>query len=207
MKEAFIIIGVVLFVLSIVFIFGPEIKRNYAFKKHKKRVSKKLYSLAKNYDNFLINDFSIKYKEDIIDFDHVYFGNKYIYCFRSLKSLYGIEGSAKDLKWFDYNKNKQFDYIDNVLKINSSKVSILKKYLNIKDDEKFFYSIICVNDSCDIFIKDLDECEIVINYKDIKKFILSKEKDKSVGTINQNMLENTVKSLYRSIQQDQQDER
>lgn len=204
MKTAFIIFGVLIFVFSLLFLFIPEIKPIYLFKNHKRIVSKKLYSLAKNYDNLLINDFCIKNNEQTIAFDQIYFGNKYIYCIKNVSYKFGIEGNAKDLKWFNYTQKKSYDYINNPLITNSESVSKLKKYLNIQENEHFFFSIICLNDNCDSSIKNLSLYENVLKQKDLKKFILSKEKDKSVGTINQSLLENTVKVLYQQCQQDSQ---
>ncbi len=201
MKLAFIITGICLLIFSIIFIFGPSIKRFYCYKKHKKRTAKILYSLAKNYDNFLINNFMIKKNDEVIDFDQVYFGSKYIYCIKTLTFPYGIEGSQKDAKWFSYNQKKGYDYINNPLIENEIKVKSLKKHLGVSDDEQFIFSIICINDSCDIEISDMKEDETCINLKKLKKFILSKEKDKSVGIINQKLLENTVKVLYKQCQQ------
>lgn len=200
MKIVFISIGIVLLIFCIFFIFGVEIKRKYNFKQHKKRVNRTLYSLAKNCDAFLISNYEIPYEVTKISFDQLYFGKKYIYCIRTFTGEFGVEGNAKDKKWLNYNKAKSFDSIDNVLLINNENVNLLKKYLNINDD-KMFVSIVVVNNECDLAITNEDEMEKVLKLEKLKRFILTKEKDKSIKAINQEKLEITVKILYNKMQQ------
>lgn len=201
MKTFFILAGLLYLLISLAFVFAPELKRYLCFKHHKKLVAKRLYKTAKEYDNLLINKFNIAKETENIEFDHVFFGNKYIYCIRDERFKYGIQGNSKDLKWSNIEKDNE-EYINNPLLKNTDQVSSFKKHLGIGNEEQFFFSIICVNDNCELSIKNCGQYETVIKLKDLKRFILSKEKDKSVGTINQNLLENTVKVLYQQCQQD-----
>ncbi len=201
MKTAFIILGIIYLIISLTFILGPEIKQKYIYKSHKKRTAKCLYKLAKLHDNLLINNFVIKKDDEIIKFDHVYFGNKYIYCIKDVSKKFGLQGNIHDSKWLFYNSKSRDGFIDNPLIENTDQVLSLKKHLGVDENEQFFFSIICISDNCEIDIVGSSKIECVLKHKDIKKFILLKEKDKSVSPINQNLLENTVKVLYQQCQQ------
>lgn len=79
---------------------------------------------------------------------------------------------------------------------------MLMKYMNLAGEDKFFYSIISVNDGCETKIEKCRDNEIVASRKNLYKIIRSKEKDPSVKKINQDRLEKTVKLLYERIQKD-----
>ena len=99
MKPIFIILLVVFLLLLLAFLFGPIIKRKYIEVNYKKIVSKTLYKYALDHDVFLINDIKLPYNGGFIIFDHILFGEKYIYCIKDVHESYGKEGSAEDLKW------------------------------------------------------------------------------------------------------------
>ena len=82
MKTEFIIALVVFSLILLLFLFVPSIKRLIEFKYYKKNTGKVLYKYASDYDVFLLNDVNIPYGDEIIRFDHILFGNKFIYCIK-----------------------------------------------------------------------------------------------------------------------------
>lgn len=199
MKPIFIILLVVFLLLLLAFLFGPIIKRKYIEVNYKKIVSKTLYKYALDHDVFLINDIKLPYNGGFIIFDHILFGEKYIYCIKDIHESFGIEGSAEDLKWFTYSKKGKVDYIVNPFKENNHNVSLLMKYMNSTVEDKLYFSIVCVNDDCDRSISKCRDDEIICKNKELYKVIKEKEKDSSIKNINQDKLGQTVKFLFDEI--------
>lgn len=199
--KLFLIIFIILFVIgSLVFLFGPIFKIRLGLIFHKRLTAKTLYKYAKDFDVFLINNVSLPINDKAIEFDHILFGEKFIYCIKDSSYKVGIEGSAEDLKWFSYNSKGDMEYVENPFQKNNLNLSMLMKYMNLTGEDKFFYSIISVNDGCEAKIEKCRENEIVTSRKNLYKIIRSKEKDPSVKKINQDRLEKTVKLLYERIQ-------
>ena len=194
MKTEFIIALVVFSLILLLFLFVPSIKRLIEFKYYKKNTGKVLYKYASDYDVFLLNDVNIPYGDEIIRFDHILFGNKFIYCIKDECHRIGLEGSAEDLKWFSY------DYISNPFKENNLNIILLSNFMKINIKDKFFYSIVCVNDSCLTSIEKCKDDEIVCNTSSLYKRIKELEQNNSVSNINQERLETVVKMLYERIQ-------
>lgn len=199
MKPIFIISLSIFILLLLAFLFGPIIKRKYIELNNKKIISKSLYKYALDHDIFLINDIKLAYNNEFILFDHILFGEKYIYCIKDVHEPIGIEGSAEDLKWFTYSKKGKVDYIANPFKENNLNVNMLMKYMNSSTDDKLYYSIICTNDDCDRHISKCRDDEIICKNKEIYKVIKEKEKDSSIKNINQEKLGKTVKFLFDEI--------
>ena len=195
-----LIIFITLFIIgAIVFLLGPIIKVKCGLVFHKRLTAKTLYKYAKDYDVFLINNVSLPINDRAIEFDHVLFGEKFIYCIKDASYKVGIEGSAEDLKWFSYNTKGEMEYVENPFQKNNANLSMLMKYMNLTSEDKFFYSIISVNDSCETKIEKCKDNEIVVSKENLYKVIKSKEKDSTVKKIDQERLEKTVKLLYERI--------
>ena len=184
----------------LIFLFYPILKKQYEYKNHRKIVAKTLYKYASDYDVFLLNNVKLKYGDETIIFDHILFGEKFIYCIKDECQKVGIEGNAEDLKWFSFNLKGDFEYIPNPFKSNNLNVVMLSHYLKINIEDRFFYSIICVNDSCLINVEKCKDDEIIINHKNLYNLIKNKERDNSYRKINQERLQKVVKILYEQTQ-------
>ncbi len=196
MKIIFILLGIFLSCFCILFLFGPFIKIRYEERFFHRIIGKELYKIAVNHDNFIIHDVEIKFIDGFIHFDHLFFGNKYIYCIRNVYYTYGIEGSNQDLKWFHYDRKGNFEYIENPLKSNKIQMEKMKTYMKVPNDQKFFYSIIVINDDCTFRIHDYQEDEIVIKRSELKKFLKEKENDPNISSFQQKQLEKIVQQIY-----------
>ena len=200
MKFGLILFLVLFAIGSFVFLFGPIIKIKLGLIFHKRLTAKTLYKYAKDFDVFLINNVSLPINDKAIEFDHILFGEKFIYCIKDCSYKVGIEGSAGDLKWFSYNKKGDMEYIENPFQKNNLNLSMLRKYMNLTNEDKFFYSIVSINDGCETKIEKCGDNEVITTRKDLYKIIRAKEKDSSVKKINQERLEKTVKLLYERIE-------
>lgn len=201
MKIYFIIgISVLIFIL-IIFIFAPIIKRKINYTFHKKNVGRKLYSLAKDNDTYLIQNFEIKSAEKSITFDHLYFGKKYIYCIKDIVYPLGIEGNAQDVKWFNYQKNKEIVTIMNPFKENEINISSLARILKVNNPCDYFISIICINNDCSNSITNCTNNQKIVSLKNLNKEIKNIEKRKDIKKLNQKMLDHTVQALYKKVTQ------
>lgn len=199
MKITLICISIVFALILLVFLLGPIVKRFYEYKYHKKVTAKVLYKYAKDYDVYLLNNVSLPINDKSIVFDHILFGEKFIYCIKDASYKNGIEGSAEDLKWFDYNKKGEMNYIENPFQENNLNISMLTNYMNLKSNDDFFYSVIAINNSCSYKIDKCNKREIVACNHDLYKIIAKTEKNAEVRAFNESRLEEAVKILYERI--------
>ena len=206
MKIAFILIAIFLVFFFIIFLFYPLFKRQYELRFYKRIVGRTLYRIALNHDNFLINNVELKLNENMISFDHVFFGKKYIYCIKDIAYTIGIEGESRDTKWFQYDKKGMFKYIENPLRNNYVQMEFLKSYLHAGKEQNFFFSIVVINDDCEFNVYQPQEGEILIKRKDLKKFLKSKEDDENIATINQDQLEKIVQNLHDRCEKNNKEE-
>ena len=132
-----------------------------------------VYQLAMVYDFYVINDLVLEIDTKFIHFNHILFGDKYIYCICDHYYDGPLSGKFTDQQWFLYKNNGQLDHIKNPLLLHKARLSYVTSALRA---EELFIGLCIVNESCLVDeIKDAPEYLNVINQKDFKEYIYKKE--------------------------------
>lgn len=163
----------------------------------KKKVYKTLYKIAKNYDLYLLNKVAIKVGNKIIHFDHLLFGDKYIYCVGRNYYSYGIDGKMSDPSWFSYNHRGKNKIINNPMKLHRERVNYFASL--ITSSKELFVACVIVNNSCLLrnVIDGEDKYSKVINLKNFEKLVKNYERDNSVSEIDPQLLSRLVLDIYK----------
>lgn len=191
-----IIFLIILVILSLIIIFYHPISLWIEKKTFKHRVYKKVYKIAKNYDFYLLNKVAINVDGKIIHFDHLLFGNKYIYCIGSNYYSFAINGKFDDATWFKYKKNKTFQLIKNPMKIHRERVNYFASLITSSKD--LFVSCVIINDSC--LLPEIDGCsnyDKIINLNKLENLVKEKESNKDISFIDQKLLHRLVLDIYK----------
>ncbi len=200
---AFVITAVIVIILLLLaFIFFPIINRFLEKKFFKKMVAKKLYKSSVNDDVFLINDVVLN-NDKSIKFDHMYFGQKFIFCIKDLYVDVGINGSAKNNLLFNYDKKGKKTFIENPLMVNDNQVSQLWYFLRLRQNN-LIYSIVCINDSASMDVSDFGEKSFIVKKKDLIKTIKKLEKDTKIVSFKKENEEKIVKKIYNMVEKNKE---
>ena len=128
-----------------VFLYGP-VKR-FVYKHHTIRAYyRKVYRVAQERDLLLVNKFANRTAEfEEFHIDHILFGTKYFYCIRDRYYDGAIAAKEEDESWIFFHKKKT-EYIKNPMMVNKLRLQRLSLMSGI--DEKFFISVVLINDDC-----------------------------------------------------------
>ena len=190
-----IIILIILVLLSIYLIFYRPINSKIEKTFFKINCAKKIYMVAKNHDCYLLNKVAIKVEGKIIHFDHILFGDKFIYCIVTRYYSVALNGKLDDASWFHYFRNNDFEIIKNPLRLNKERVDYFSSL--ITSSKEIFVGMLIVNNSCLIDkIEGVSNNELLINIRDFEKTIKRYEQNESVTPIEPHSLKLLVKDIY-----------
>ena len=185
-------------------IFTPLVKEQLEKKSFQKKFYTDVYQLAIDRDYYVINDVVLEIDTKFIHFNHILFGDKYIYCICDHYYDGPLSGKFTDQQWFLYKNNGQLDHIKNPLLLHKARLSYVTSALRA---EELFIGLCIVNESCLVDeIKDAPEYLNVINQKDFKEYIYKKEKE-NVPPINSIQLDSLVQQIYQKNLQSKEKER
>ncbi|MGI6644913.1 MAG: nuclease-related domain-containing protein [Bacilli bacterium] len=146
-------------------------------------------------DYYLINDFRLEYEKDReLIYDHLLFGDKYIYVIkdRYYKGLLRGERSDATLRLVNKKTEKE-TLIENPILEND----FLRKKLALRTqiEEGVFISIVLVNDECDILSLDNNVSNsYIINRKDFASLIEAIE-SRDINPFNKEQLATIVSDI------------
>ena len=163
-----------------------------------------VYQLAIDRDYYVINDVVLEIDTKFIHFNHILFGDKYIYCICDTYFDGPISGKNRDSQWFLYKNNGQVSHIKNPLVLHKSRLSYITSALRA---EELFVGIIVVNESCIVDqIDDLPDNLTIVNEKEFKDYIIKREKE-NIPPINSIQLDSLVQQIYQKNIQSREKEK
>lgn len=175
-------------------IFTPIVKDILEKKNFTKKFYSDVYQLAIDKDFYVINDVVLEIDTKFIHFNHILFGDKYIYCICDSYYEGPISGKFTDQQWFMYKNNGQVEHIKNPLVLHKSRLNYVTSTLRA---EELFIGICVVNESCLVDeIKDLPDNLNVINVNEFKDYINKKEKE-AIPPIDSLQLDSLVQQIYQ----------
>lgn len=189
-----IIFVTLLVIASTLILVWPFIKQLRAKKEFFSREYHILYDIARDKDYYLINAVQLDIDTKKIHFDHILFGEKYIYCIGNYFSKGSISGNFSDHKWFLYEPNGKTSHIKNPLLLHKTRIDYLQSAIKAED---IIIGLCVCNDDCLIDkINDVPSNVSIINQKDLKQFILKREKS-NIPLIDSIQLDSLVRLIYR----------
>ena len=195
MKAGLIILVICLVLLGVFLIFYNFIVLTIEKLTFKKKTAKKIYQIAMDHDYYLLNEVAMKIGTHTIHFDHILFGNKYIYCIVTRHYNVGVNGNFEDASWFNYKINGKCKMMKNPLRLNRERVDYFATAITSSKD--MFVGMLVVNDSCLVStIKGAGESDLILNVKHLEKTIKDHENRNDVSVIDPKMLELLVKDIY-----------
>ena len=189
-----IILVISLIIASTLILLWPYMKMLRSRKDFFKREYKTVYEIAKDKDFYLINNVQLNIDTKVIHFDHILFGEKYIYCIGNYFCKGSISGKFSDSKWFLYKNFSKTEHIKNPLLLHKTRIDYLQSAIKAED---IIIGLCVANDECLIDeVKDAPDHIQIINQKDLKQYILKKEKV-NIATIASLQLDSLVHTIYR----------
>ena len=182
----------IIVVILLILIFFHQLSNFFEKIFFRFNVARKVYKIAKDNDYYLLNKVAINIEGKIIHFDHLLFGNKYIYCIGVNYYSVAINGRLNDKKWFHYKSNNGFDYINNPMRIHRERVNYFSSLTGSSSD--IFVSTIVINDSC--LIEDNNyKYDKIINLKNLSRLVKDYENE-NVEVIDPSTLDKLVHDVY-----------
>ena len=194
----FIALAILLVLVVCFIIFYPIILKRKYKKGFVKIYGKKIYRYALHNDLYLINQLELRCNDDqMLNIDHLLFGNKYIYVISDYYLPGVIEAKENDQSFIyqSIEKNSQKVYIDSLLLRNEA---ITKKLaVNLGLNPSLFVSIAIVdNDSEFKELKKTNKDNYMIHISNFSK-LLNKLESRNVAPLNDEQLKYTVKDVNR----------
>lgn len=186
-----------LLALAILFFFTfPFIKKGVKQKHFKLLMKRKISSISLRNNFNVIDDLKIDRNGDLIHFDHIVFGNKYIYLINDVTCFNTILGKSEDNSWLMVNSHtKETNYIDNFL--IKTRLDLEKFSRVAKLDKSLLVVITNLNNECNIKIDSKNvENSYVTKEGKLKKLILEKERE-NVSEINKEQLQIVFEDIKR----------
>lgn len=190
-------------IISLLVLLLPVIKEHQDDKQFFKRVYDYTYQIAKDKDLYLINNIEIEIDTKTIHFNHILFGNKYIYCISNLSLRGGLSGKFADDQWFKYDEKNTRTVGKNPMLLHKARLDYLISALNVKEEDLFVGICVC-NDSCLIDdIEGMPKNLAIINESELYGFVDEKEKE-NIASIDQLQLDGLVHLIYQKNQMNKQ---
>lgn len=185
-------------------IFQPIVKEALEKKTFLKEFYSSVYQLAIDKDFYVINDVVLEIDTKFIHFNHILFGDKYIYCICDSYMEGPISGKFSDNQWFMYKNNGELEHIKNPLILHRSRLSYVTSSLRA---EGLFIGLFVVNKSCIVDkIEDIPDNLAIVNEDEFKDYILKKEKE-NIPPINTLQLDSLVQQVYQKNIQSREKEK
>lgn len=159
-------------------------------------VARKVYQIAKNNDYYLLNKVAINVEGKTIHFDHLLFGDKYIFCIGMNYYPLSINGKFNDKNWFRYKRNNKFVYINNPMRLHRERVNFFSSLISSSSD--LFVATIVVNNSCLIDEKNVRDYDKMVNLSRLEEMVKSFETRKDVDPIDPLLLHQLVQDVYKN---------
>jgi hypothetical protein len=193
-----------LVILYAYLIFKPIIKDAVEKNTFHKKFYTEVYQLAIDKDFYVINDVVLEIDTKFIHFNHILFGDKYIYCICDSYFEGPISGKYSDQQWFLYKNNGQLLHIKNPLLLHRARLNYLTSTLRA---EELFVGICVVNESCIVDnIEEIPDSLAVLNVHEFKEYIYKREKE-SIPPINSIQLDSLVQQIYQKNLQSKEKEK
>ena len=195
----FITLGVLLLLVTILFLTYPSLKRRYFKRHYVKAYGRRVFSVANNLDFYLINRLVLEAPDDTkLKVDHLLFGDKYIYVIKDYYLYGAIEGKDIDNSFIFYSMNKKDNlksYIDNLLNENDKRIEKLAMITGNK--KTFFINIVILNNDCDISRLQVEnKHRFIIHRKDLK-IVVEQLEAKDIAPLEKNKLNYLVHDLAK----------
>ena len=189
-----IILISLLVILFAYLIFQPIIKEALEKKTFLKNFYTSVYQLAIDKDFYVINDVVLEIDTKFIHFNHILFGDKYIYCICDSYMDGPVSGKFSDNQWFMYRNNGNIEHIKNPLILHRSRLSYVTSSLRA---EELFVGLFVVNKSCIVDeIVDIPDNIALVNEEEFRDYILKREKE-NIPPINTLQLDSLVQQVYQ----------
>ncbi len=191
-----IFIFIILIIIAIVLIFYNQIKTFLERTFFSFYVGKKIYKIAKDNDFYLLNKVAINIDGKTIHFNHILFGNKYIYCIGENYYSTGINGKFDDLSWYQYRRNNKHIIIKNPMLLHRERVNYFSSIISSPSD--MCVATFVVNDSCLIDeISGASDNDKLVNISKLPKLIKKFESNNEVNPIHEEMLYTLVQQIKK----------
>ena len=193
----FIIVGSVVALIVVFLLFYLPLKSRYTKNKFHEHYYRRISSIVKNNDYYLINNFLFRVDEsNVAKVDHVVFAEKYIYLINDYYYEGDITGNIDDSSLIYYSfkgkdKGKKY-YTDNPFVPAEKSLTRLSAITGI--DKSMFIGIILVNDTCNNDIQTNSNQYYIIRRKRLAALIKAIE-SRDVARINPEQLDKVVKSF------------
>ena len=182
---------VILTILSVILLLWVPINNIFQKKYFRSRYYLSIKKIVETQDYRLINNFYFQIDENTqAHFDHVIFGEKYIYLITSKFWKEGLLGKPQDESWMYYASKSKHHYIDNPLAKNEIRTEKLSLITGI--DRGLFITIVLINDDC-LVDEDakFNPKNIIVKRKKLKK-VISNFEHSDVEKINDEQLQKVV---------------
>lgn len=199
----FVLIGVLLILLIGFLIFSFIFYHKNIEKILKYRTWRKIYSLAKDRDYYLLNNVNIvDVNKSSFHIDHLLIGDRFVFCICARYfdgNLIFPEAYSPRLQLND-NKGNLIRLVDNPVYVNEVRMLKLANYLSCFNEKKngIFVSIVATNNDLNFSItkgKFIDNSQFC-HLKDLKKVIKTYEKNKEIPLLKTEDLQNLVDRLH-----------
>lgn len=189
--ELTILLIVVLGLFALYLLVSYPLKRIITRKLFRYRYYHRIYKYVDKKDYRLINNFVFKV-DDVtnVHFDHVVFGNKYIYLITDKYWSMGIYGKIQDPSWLLFKNEKTRIYVDNPLEKNELRTKKISLVTGI--DRSLFVALVVINNEC--LIGDdtkLKYNNLLIKEKKLIK-VIEEFENSEIENINDEQLQETV---------------
>jgi len=187
--SSFVLIG--LFILLVRYLYRKRLVKKNLPKLYYKTVRK----VTDYNDYYLINLFTLTIDtKTTLVYDHLLFGDKYIYVIKDVHYIGKLHGERKDLRWrLVSKKDGKEQFINNPVIANE--YSVEKLSLSTGIDKEVFIGIVLFNDDCDIFSIENDiKNSYIINRKDLMKLINATE-SRDIRPFNKQQLQGIVEDI------------
>lgn len=141
-----------IFLMLLALIF-PYLKYSFSKKRHLYHYGKKIYKIALYNDFYLINQGVLRFNEnDVVHYDHILFGDKFIYVIKDRYFVGSLKGTAKDdfFLFYPFFKPKSQSIPNPILK-NAERIERLINFSSLHPN--YFINLVVVND--DLVFEDV----------------------------------------------------
>lgn len=192
-----IILGVILVILSVLYIIFHKSVNAFIVKiTGKKRIQKNLYKACKANDFLIINDIYLPVDNDKIrHVDTIIFANKYIYICSEINHSGKIKISLDDNKWrVIYNNN--LTLIDNPFIYNRK---IIKRLVNVVEglENNDIKSLVILPITCNFDDKVGSDSELIVKENEVIDLIIQIEKNSNEDIIDPYEAERYANAFYQ----------
>lgn len=212
MEWYYYLLLVLLFAL-VIFIIGFFIYNiKNAKKLHHRRVHKKLLALANDRDYYLLCNVNLKTElKHNAHINDLLIGDKFVYVISARYYEDNLVGRGFYDESFSI-KAKDGTFIrkvKNPIIMNEKRTIILQKFLGCEKKSPMFYSIVVVNNNCDVITEEnnLEEYSKICKKKDVASLIKKIEKETNITPFDDQQLAKVVNRLHiLSVEQNRLEE-